>query len=130
MGSAGVVPGVSGGTVAFLTGVYDELLHSITEIDTEAVKLLTKLEFAAFWKKINGNFLLILIAGIITGLLSLAKLAMYLLKHHPISIRSFFFGLILISAPFMFREIKKWDILTVLSFIIGVAIAYAITLLS
>ncbi len=118
------------GTVAFLTIGYQELLHSITAIDTEAAKLLTKLEFVAFWKKINGNFLLVLAAGIFTGLLSLAKLMMYLLKHHPISLRSFFFGLILISAPFMFREIKKWNVFTVLSFIMGGAIAYAITLLS
>jgi putative membrane protein len=130
MGSAGVIPGVSGGTVAFLTGIYDELLRSITAIDTEALKLLTRLEFAAFWKKVNGNFLLVLVVGIVTGLLSLAKLTMYLLRHHPISIRSFFFGLILISAPFMFREIKKWSPLAVLSFIIGVAIAYSITVLS
>ncbi len=130
MGAADVVPGVSGGTVAFITGIYEELLYSIKEIDIESMKLLIKFEFALFWKKINGNFLAVLVAGIVTSLFSLAKLMMYLLRHHPISIRSFFFGLILISAPFMFREIKKWNGLAVLSFIIGVAIAYAITILS
>ena len=129
MGAADVVPGVSGGTVAFITGIYEELLYSIKEIDTESMKLLIKFEFALFWKKINGNFLAVLIAGILTSLFSLAKLILYLLRHHPISIRSFLFGLILISAPFMFREIKKWNASVVLSFIIGVAIAYSITVL-
>lgn len=130
MGAADVLPGVSGGTVAFITGIYEEVLHSITAIDIEAMRLLIKFEFASFWKKINGNFLAILTAGIITSLFSLAKLMLYLLKHHPISVRSFFFALILISAPFMFREIKKWNAFVFLSFIIGVAIAYAITVIS
>ena len=96
MGAADVVPGVSGGTVAFITGIYEELLYSIKEIDTESMKLLIKFEFALFWKKINGNFLAVLIAGILTSLFSLAKLILYLLRHHPISIRSFLFCLILI----------------------------------
>jgi putative membrane protein len=130
MGAADVVPGVSGGTVAFVTGIYDEFLRSIKSIDIEAMKLLIHFEFALFWKKINGVFLAVLAAGIVTSLFSLAKLMMYFLKHYPISIRSFFFGLILISAPFMFREIKKWTALSVLSFIVGVAIAYTITILS
>ncbi len=130
MGVADAVPGVSGGTVAFITGVYQELLHSITEIDIEAMRLLIKFEFASFWKKINGNFLTALAAGIVTSLFSLARLITYLLEHHSIPIRSLFFGLILISAPLVLREIKKWDVSVVLSFIFGVAIAYAITLLS
>jgi putative membrane protein len=130
MGAANVVPGVSGGTVAFITGIYGELLHSIKEIDIESMKLLIKFEFALFWKKINGNFLTVLVAGIVTSLFSLAKLMMYLLRHYPISTRSFFFGLILISAPFMFRGIKKWNSLAILSFVIGVAIAYTITVVS
>jgi len=130
MGAADVVPGVSGGTVAFITGIYDELLHSIKAIDLEAFRLLFTFKFADFWKKINGNFLITLLAGIATSILSLAKLMIYLLEHHPIMIWSFFFGLILISAPLVLREIKKWEVGTGLAFIIGVGIAYAITVLS
>ncbi len=129
MGAADVVPGVSGGTVAFITGIYEELLGSVRAIDNEAIRLLIKLDFASFWKKINGNFLAVLVAGIATSLLSLSKLMMYLLQHHPISTRSFFFGLILISTPIVLREIRKWSVLVFLSLIIGVAVAYSITML-
>jgi putative membrane protein len=130
MGAADVVPGVSGGTVAFITGIYDELLYSLNSIDVEAMRLLFKFRISDFWKKINGNFLLVLLAGIATSLLSLAKLMTYLLEHHPIMIWSFFFGLILISAPLVMREVKKWSAAIVGSFLIGCAIAYAITVLS
>ncbi len=130
MGVADVVPGVSGGTVAFITGIYDELLHSIKAIDIDALKLLIKFEFASFWKKINGIFLTILLAGIATSLISLTKLLMYLLRHQPISIRSFFFGLILISALLVVREIKKWNAFAFLSILMGIAIGYGITVLA
>ena len=130
MGAADVVPGVSGGTVAFITGIYDELLHSINSVNLEALRLLTKLEFAEFWKKINGNFLATLFAGIATSLLSLAKVMTYLLEHRPIQIWSFFFGLILISAPLVLREIKKWNIAIVVTFFVGAGIAYAVTVIS
>jgi putative membrane protein len=130
MGAADVVPGVSGGTVAFITGIYDELLLSINSVDGEAFRLLIKFRFADFWKKINGNFLIVLLAGIATSLLSLAKLMIYLLQYHPIKIWSFFFGLILISAPLVLREIRKWDAQVVMSFLIGCTIAFAITVLS
>jgi putative membrane protein len=130
MGAADVVPGVSGGTVAFITGIYDELLRSINSIDLEALKLLGKFRIAELWKKVNGSFLVTLFAGIATSLLSLAKLMIYLLEHHPIIIWSFFFGLILISAPLVLREIKKWRVSTFLSFLVGTGIAYAITVLS
>jgi putative membrane protein len=130
MGAADVVPGVSGGTIAFITGIYDELLFSIKSIDAEAFRLLTKLKLAEFWKKINGNFLTTLTAGILTSLVSLAKIVIYLLSHHPILIWSFFFGLILISAPLVLREIKRWNTITALSFTIGIGIAYAVTVLS
>lgn len=130
MGAADVVPGVSGGTVAFISGIYDELLHSIKAIDLEAFRLLYTFKLVDFWKKINGSFLITLLAGIATSLLSLAKLVIYLLEHHPILIWSFFFGLILISGPLVLREIKKWKVGTALAFILGTGIAYAITILS
>jgi putative membrane protein len=130
MGAADVVPGVSGGTVAFITGIYDELLLSIRSVDGEAVKLLIKFKLAEFWKKINGSFLIALLSGIAVSIFSLAKLMLFLLKSYPILIWSFFFGLILISTPLVLREIKKWRAITVASFLIGSVAAYLITIVT
>ncbi|MBL7857226.1 MAG: DUF368 domain-containing protein [Cyclobacteriaceae bacterium] len=130
MGAADVIPGVSGGTVAFITGIYDELLNSIKSVDLDALKLILKFDLKGFWQKINGKFLATLFAGIITSLLSLAKLMTYLLEHHPILIWSFFFGLILIAAPLVLREIKRWTIGAIITFFVGAGVAYAITVLS
>jgi putative membrane protein len=130
MGTADVIPGVSGGTVAFITGIYEELLHSIKSIDKEAFLLLLRFRIADFWKKINGSFLICVLGGIVTSLVSLARLMTYLLEHHPIQIWSFFFGLILISSPLILREIKKWNVGIVISFMVGVVGAYLITILS
>lgn len=130
MGTADVIPGVSGGTVAFITGIYEELLHSIKSIDKEAFQLLLRFKIVDFWKKINGLFLICVLGGIVTSLASLARLMTYLLEHHPIQIWSFFFGLILISSPLILRDIQKWNIGTAVSFGIGVISAYLITILS
>jgi len=130
MGAADVVPGVSGGTVAFITGIYEELINSLKGIDLDALRLLTRFEIADFWKKINGNFLITILAGIVTSLISLARLMTYLLDNHPIAIWSFFFGLILISAPLILRDITKWSIGSAISFVVGIVIAYLITVIS
>ena len=130
MGTADVIPGVSGGTVAFISGIYDELLHSIKSIDAVAFRLLLQLKLKDFWVKINGNFLITLFAGIVTSLLSLAKLMTYLLTHHPILIWSFFFGLILVAAPLVLREIKHWSISSMISFVVGIVVAYYITVVT
>ncbi|MBL7842715.1 MAG: DUF368 domain-containing protein [Cyclobacteriaceae bacterium] len=130
MGGADVIPGVSGGTIAFITGIYEELLSSIRSIDVDALTLLRALRFVDFWKKINGTFLTVLLAGVLTSLLSLAKLMHWLLANYPIQIWSFFFGLILISSPLILREIKKWNGGIILTFMAGIAIAYIITILS
>jgi putative membrane protein len=130
MGAADVVPGVSGGTVAFITGIYEELIQSIKSIDLNAIKLLLRFQIAEFWKLINGNFLITLVAGIFVSLLSLSKLMLYLLEHHPISIWSFFFGLILISTPLILRDVKKWNVSAVISFVVGAVLAYWITIVS
>jgi putative membrane protein len=130
MGAADVIPGVSGGTVAFISGIYDELLHSIKAIDMEAFRLLLKFQISRFWSKINGKFLVTLLAGIVTSLLSLAKLMIYLLANQPILIWSFFFGLILVAAPLVLREIKKWSANTILSFVAGIVVAYYITVVT
>jgi len=130
MGAADVVPGVSGGTVAFITGIYEELIGSIKSIDVDALRLLGQFRIAEFWKKINGSFLIAILGGIVTSLISLARLMTYLLDNHPIAIWSFFFGLILISSPLILRDITKWNLGTALSFIAGIVIAYLITIIS
>lgn len=130
MGAADVIPGVSGGTVAFITGIYEELINSIKSIDLDAFRLLFTFRIANFWNKINGNFLVCVLAGVVTSLLSLSKLMTYLLEHHPISIWSFFFGLILVSSPLILRDIKKWNLFTSFSFVVGIILAYFITVLS
>lgn len=130
MGAADVVPGVSGGTIAFITGIYEELIDSIKAVDLQAVKLLLKFKLAEFWKKINGNFLISVIAGIGISIFSLAKLMTWLLENHPIYIWSFFFGLIIASSVLVAKEIKKRNIFTVISLILGAVIAYGITVMT
>jgi len=127
MGAADVVPGVSGGTIAFISGIYEELLSSIKSVDLEALKLLTSFKFKAFWQKINGNFLIVLFAGIAFSILSLSRLVLYLLENQPILLWSFFFGLIVASVFLVAKQISKWSALPVLALVIGTAIAYYIS---
>ena len=127
MGGANIVPGVSGGTIAFITGIYEELITCINSVDIEALKLLITGKFLPFWTKINGRFLVILLFGVLAGLISLAKLTSSLLVSHPIQLWSFFFGLIAISALVVSRDIQKWGIQVILSLIIGCTSAYLIT---
>lgn len=130
MGAADVVPGVSGGTIAFITGIYEELINSIRSVDWQALKLLFSLRFAEFWQKINGSFLFSVVLGIGISIFSLAKLMTWLLVHHPIYIWSFFFGLIIASSFLVSKEIRRWNFSTILSLIAGGSIAYIITVLS
>lgn len=127
MGAADVVPGVSGGTIAFIVGIYQELLDSIKSISKNSLKLLFTGKFAAFWKEINGNFLFSIVAGICISVFSLAKIITFLLITHPILVWSFFFGLVLASTWFVSKDIKQWNWKTILSYIIGIAAAYYIT---
>lgn len=127
MGAADVIPGVSGGTIAFITGIYEELIFSIKEIDLDALKLVFAGKIISFWKKINGSFLLVLFSGIFVSLLSLAKLILFFMDNNPISLWSFFFGLILVSAIIVSREVKKITPVTIITGIVGIAIAYLIT---
>ena len=105
MGAADVIPGVSGGTIAFITGIYDEFVGSIARVDAEAVKLLFKGKFKDFWKHINGWFLLSVVAGIGVSVVALAGLMQMLLSDHPIQTWAFFFGLIVASSIFILREV-------------------------
>jgi putative membrane protein len=130
MGGADVIPGVSGGTIAFVTGIYDELLNSIKSVDIAAIRLLLKLKVREFWGKINGNFLIVLLAGLVTAWISLAKLMLYVLKNYQIPTWSFFFGLIVISTLLVLREVKKWKFNSIFLMGLGVVLAYALTLLA
>ncbi len=127
MGAADVVPGVSGGTIAFITGIYKELIDSIKSVNLHSIKLLLTGKLKEFWSAVNGNFLLAVVIGIGISVLSLAKGLEYLLNHHPILIWSFFFGLIVASAIYVGKDISSWKIGTILSMIAGIVIAYFIT---
>ncbi|MCE5362723.1 DUF368 domain-containing protein [Pseudomonas anguilliseptica] len=126
MGAADVVPGVSGGTIAFVSGIYDELLRSIASVPI-ALGLLLRGRIAEAWKAANATFLLVLLLGIMTSVLSLARLITYLLAEQPIPVWSFFFGLILVSTHLVVREIQRWNWTRVVSLLLGVAFAYWIT---
>ncbi|MDY3068217.1 MAG: DUF368 domain-containing protein [Parabacteroides sp.] len=127
MGAADVVPGVSGGTIAFIVGIYEELIDSIKSINAQSLKLLFTGKLVEFWKAINANFLISIVLGIAISIFSLAKLITYLLEFHPILVWAFFFGLVLASSWFVAKTINKWDIKTILSCIAGIAIAYYVT---
>ena len=127
MGAADVVPGVSGGTIAFIAGIYDELINSIKSINIHSLKLLFTGKIAAFWKAVNGNFLFALLLGIAISVFSLAKLITYLLLNEPVLVWSFFFGLVLASTWFVTKDIKGWNWKTVAGFVGGAVIAYYIT---
>ncbi|MEO0570505.1 MAG: DUF368 domain-containing protein [Bacteroidota bacterium] len=129
MGAADVVPGVSGGTIAFISGIYEELITSINNIKPSSLPLWKKEGFNAFWKSLNGNFLLALFLGIFISVLSLAKFLSWLLENEPVLLWSFFFGLVLASIFLVGKEIKKWNAATVIILIAGAAIAYFITTL-
>ncbi len=129
MGAADVVPGVSGGTIAFISGIYEELLSSISGINIANLKLLKKEGIKSAWKALNGNFLLALLSGIFISIVSLAKLISWLLENKPILVWSFFFGLVLASILFVGKQIEKWNVPTIILFVLGAFAAYFITTL-
>ena len=129
MGAADVVPGVSGGTIAFISGIYEELLTSISSVNFNTLKILRKEGFKAAWNAVNGNFLIALLTGIFISIVSLAKLISWLLEHKAIMVWSFFFGLVLASILYIGKQITKWTVLTVILFIAGALVAYYITTL-
>lgn len=131
MGAANVIPGVSGGTIALLTGIFNELIDALNAIMTVSTwKLLLKGDFKGFWNAIHGTFLLWLAIGVIVSVFSLAKLMDYVLDHHPVQTWAFFFGLIIVSSVFMLSDIKGWKGTDVLWLVFGVALGAFICLLS
>ena len=130
MGAADVIPGVSGGTIAFITGIYDQLIGSINSINAEAVKLFFTGKFKEFWKHINGTFLLSLFCGILFSVVALAGLMQYLLESHPIQTWAFFFGLIVASSLFILRGIEGWNLKAVIFLILGACLGITVCTLS
>ena len=128
MGAADIVPGVSGGTVAFITGIYDQLLDSLRAVDLEFLARLSRLDIAGAWQHINGRFLLALLLGIATSIFSLAQLVSWVLEHHPVPLWAFFFGLILASALVLLREVDNWSAPKVLCLLSAGAVAVCIAL--
>ncbi len=127
MGMADVVPGVSGGTIAFISGIYEELVESIRHLDIAALKLLGRGRLREFWRHINGNFLISVLLGIGIAIFSLARLMTWLLENHPIETWSFFFGLIVTSAIWCGREVGKWNVRSIAGLLVGCALAWWIT---
>jgi len=127
MGAADVVPGVSGGTIAFISGIYEELITSINNINLSLIPILRKDGIKAVWNKVNGNFLLALFLGIFISVLSLAKFLSWLLENEPILLWSFFFGLVVASIFMVGKEITRWTLGTVVVLILGAALAFFIT---
>jgi len=129
MGIAEIVPGVSGGTIAFVAGIYEEFICSINNVNLKTYKILQKEGVTAFWSALNGNFLLALFLGMAISIISFSSLIKWTLANHPIPLWSFFFGIVLASVIFVAKGIKKWNLIIIFLFLLGAAIAFYITTL-
>ncbi len=129
MGAADAVPGVSGGTIAFISGIYEELVTTISSIDFSLLKTLKNKGVKAFWQQLNGSFLVALLTGILLSFVTFMRVAKYLIENQPVLIWSFFFGLILASIIYVAKQINRWRISTIISLIVGTLAAYYITTL-
>ena len=130
MGAADVVPGVSGGTIAFISGIYEELLTSISNVNFKLLKTLKEQGLKAAWNQMNGSFLVSLFIGIFVSIVSLAKTIKWMLENEPILIWSFFFGLVLASIIYIAKQIEKWNLFTFVLLVLGAILAYYITTLN
>lgn len=130
MGAANVIPGVSGGTVALITGVFEELIDSIKSFDIKAFKLLFTGKFKEFSQHVNLSFLVSVFLGVGISIFSLAKLLEFLFNTYPVYIWAYFFGLILASVYFVGKTIEKWNVSVVITFIIGTTAALSISFLN
>ena len=127
MGAADAVPGVSGGTIAFITGIYEELIYSLKQCSVSALKVLFSSGLKAAWQHINGSFLVALFGGILISILTVSRVVLFLLDNHPILLWSFFFGLILAAVWSVIRHIEKWKVSILVAFLLGVVSAFYVT---
>ncbi len=130
MGAANVIPGVSGGTIALITGIFERLINAIKSFNFTALKLLFTFKFAEFSKHTDLKFLIAVFSGIVIAIVSLAKLFDFLFENYPVYIWAYFFGLVLASVYFVGKRITHWGFSVILSFIIGTAIAIAVSVLN
>ncbi|MAT89127.1 MAG: DUF368 domain-containing protein [Flavobacteriaceae bacterium] len=128
MGAADVVPGVSGGTIAFISGIYEELIETLHKLDLGFFKIWKHHGFKTAWRAYNLPFLTALFSGVLISILSLAKLISWLLANHPILVWAFFFGLIIASILFVGKQVKKWNIITGIALLVAVVASYLITI--
>jgi putative membrane protein len=129
MGAADVVPGVSGGTIAFITGIYDTLLESIRRINPSLIPVIKQQGIKGAFEHINGTFLVLLFSGILTSIFTFARVITWMLQTHPIPLWSFFFGLIIVSVIHMFKQVEQWKITRFIAVAAGAFFAYGITVL-
>lgn len=127
MGMAEVIPGVSGGTIAFITGIYEKLLNTIKAFGPGLLPVFKKDGIAGLWSAINGNFLVRLLGGMVAGIVIGVFAISYLLEHYPPAVWAFFFGLIVASAIYIGKQIPKWGIGEGALLVIGAVVAYGIT---
>ncbi|MFQ3198169.1 MAG: putative membrane protein [Paraglaciecola sp.] len=127
MGAADAVPGVSGGTIAFITGIYEELIFSLKQCGPQAISVLFRQGMGAMWQYINGTFLVTLLLGILCSLLTVSRIVLYWLDTYPVLLWSFFFGLILAAIWSLIRHIEQWKANVIAFFILGTLAAYFIT---
>lgn len=129
MGAADVVPGVSGGTIAFILGVYDRLISALSRVNKESVNMLLKADFKALWRHFDGTFLLLLGSGVVTSIFLLAGVVTYLLEVYPSYLWSFFFGLILASAKLLVDQIHEFNWRHCVVMLLGISIGMSLSLL-
>lgn len=130
MGVANVIPGVSGGTIALLTGIFERLINALKSFDVEAVRLLLKFKFREFAQHVDFGFLLSVFFGVGVSIISVAKLLEFLFQSYPVYVWSFFFGLILVSVWFVGKSIGKIDVPAAVSFVIGAAVAFGLSVMN
>ncbi len=130
MGAANVVPGVSGGTIALITGIFERLIDAIKSFNLKAAKLLFSFKFKEFAKHTDLYFLIALFSGVLIAVVTLAKLFDYLFINYPVYIWSYFFGLVLASVFFVGKTVSKWSLSVIVTFIIGTAVAIVISVLN
>jgi len=128
MGAADIVPGVSGGTIALISGIYEELIFTLKNINLSLLKTLFKDGFKVFWKSLNGNFLSVLLLGIASSVILLAQVIVFLLENHEFKIWGFFFGLIISSAFLIIKDVNPLNTMQIIWILSGIVIAALISL--
>lgn len=130
MGAANVIPGVSGGTIALITGIYERLIDAIKAWGPHSLQTLAKQGFRAFWQEVDGRFMLSLLLGVAISIITLARLFEYLLEHHERYTMAFFFGLILLSIFYVGKRITQWTASVLIALMLGTAVAVGLAFLA